>query len=369
MYESYFGLITKPFQLSPDPQFFFSSKGHKRALSYLHYGLGQGEGFIVVTGEVGTGKTTLMRNLLKNVNRDNVIAAQLVTTKLEADDLLRMICTSFGLSAEDKPKAILLQQFENFLRSAHQAKKRVLLIVDEAQNLPATAIEELRMLSNFQLTDAPLLQSFLLGQPELRAVIQDPAMEQFRQRIIASCHLKALGELEVKEYILWRLAVAGWAKNPNFEEAAFPSIFKHTGGVPRRINIFCDRLLLFCFLEEVKLITADVINTVAEELADEMAPVSQPHRQTVLTHQHPTASNTNSTPHGQELESIGDKISLINGYLNDSIEEKIDMLRVLDRKFKDRVIKLATENKTVTNSEDHPDSDNRANSTSAKKNH
>ena len=344
MYESYFGLITKPFQLSPDPEFFFSSKGHKRALSYLHYGLGQGEGFIVVTGEVGTGKTTLMRNLLKNVNRDNVIAAQLVTTKLEADDLLRMICTSFGLPAEDKPKAILLQQFENFLRSAHQAKKRVLLIVDEAQNLPATAIEELRMLSNFQLTDAPLLQSFLLGQPELRAVIQDPAMEQFRQRIIASCHLKALGEQEVKEYILWRLAVAGWAKNPSFEESAFPRIFKHTGGVPRRINIFCDRLLLFCFLEEENQISAEIVDTVAEELADELAPVSQPARPTVLTNEQTSTPSVNPSVQSHELDSIHEKINLINGYFNDSLEDKINMLRVLDKKFKDRVIHLANSN-------------------------
>ncbi len=338
MYESYFGLLAKPFQLSPDPEFFFSSKGHKRALSYLQYGLGQGEGFIVVTGQVGTGKTTLMRNLLKNVNRDNVIAAQLVTTKLEADDLLRMICASFGLPAENKPKAILLQQFEGFLRAAHQAQKRVLLVVDEAQNLPTSAIEELRMLSNFQLTDSPLLQSFLLGQPELRAMIQDPTMEQFRQRIIASCHLQPLGENEVREYILWRLTVAGWTQNPKFSDQAFIEIHKFTDGVPRRINIFCDRLLLFCFLEEVKIITREIIDTVAEELADELSPTVAPRAAVVtdtctpaVTPAQPSVQLQTSLP---EIDELQQKINLLNNYLNESLDEKIQMLKVVDKKFK-----------------------------------
>lgn len=345
MYESYFGLIAKPFQLSPDPEFFFSSKGHKRALSYLQYGIGQGEGFIVVTGEVGTGKTTLMRNLLKNINQDNVIAAQLVTTKLEADDLLRLICTSFGLAAEDKPKAILLQQFESFLRSAHQAKKRVLLIVDEAQNLPASAIEELRMLSNFQLTDAPLLQSFLLGQPELRGIIQDPSMEQFRQRIIASCHLQALGEAELKEYILWRLTVAGWTQNPKFADNAFPAIFKHTGGVPRRTNIFCDRLLLFTFLEEVKTIDKATVDTVAEELHNEMSPdigivnrAPVVESRTAAAASFTTAANINQAAMNlPNLDELQQKINFLNSYFNDSLSDKIEMMKVVDKKFKDKM--------------------------------
>lgn len=343
MYESYFGLIAKPFQLSPDPEFFFSSKGHKRALSYLQYGLGQGEGFIVVTGEVGTGKTTLMRNLLKNVNRDNVIAAQLVTTKLEADDLLRLICTSFGLSVEDKPKAVLLQQFEAFLRSAHQANKRVLLVVDEAQNLPASAIEELRMLSNFQLTDAPLLQSFLLGQPELRAIIQDPSMEQFRQRIIASCHLQALNASEVKEYILWRLSVAGWTQNPKFSEQSFAAIHKFTGGIPRRINIFCDRLLLFCFLEDVKLVNNETVEAVAEELADEMSPPIETRRPAALSRPSQQGAGYSSTPGAAVTDSLPDmdelqqKINLLNNYFNESLNDKLQMMKVIDKKFKDKV--------------------------------
>ncbi len=344
MYESYFGLVAKPFQLSPDPEFFFSSKGHKRALSYLQYGLGQGEGFIVVTGDVGTGKTTLMRNLLKNLNRETVIAAQLVTTKVESDDLLRLICTAFGMPAENKPKAILLQQFESFLRKAHQAKKRVLLIVDEAQNLPATAIEELRMLSNFQLTDAPLLQSFLLGQPELRHIIQDPSMEQFRQRIIASCHLQPLGEEELKQYILWRLSVAGWAQKPNFSDLSFAEIYKFTSGIPRKINIFCDRLLLFCFLEEAPTVTKEIVNTVAEELAEELAPPTTVNRTPVVTGANPQVAGATTaqaiTPGSNmlpELDELQQKINLLNNYFNESLDEKIQMMKVIDKKFKEKV--------------------------------
>jgi len=344
MYESHFGLLTKPFQLRPDPDFFFSSAGHKRALSYLQYGLTQGEGFIVVTGNIGTGKTTLMRNLLKTINRDNIVAAQLVTTKLEADDLLRLICSSFGLPAEGKPKAILLQQFETFLRQVHDTGKRVLLIVDEAQNLPASAIEELRMLSNFQLTDAPLLQSFLLGQPELKAIIQDPSMEQFRQRVIASCHIEPLKPEEVKEYIVWRLTVAGWAQNPRFADATFNAIHSYTGGVPRRINIFCDRLFLYCFLEDLSQITLETIGIVADELSEELS-VEQVVRQPILPLNNPgqvSASGTQSiSDHSMvnptDIDNLQRKLFFLNAYLNENLEEKIEMLRQIDTKLKQRV--------------------------------
>ncbi|MEH6648466.1 MAG: XrtA/PEP-CTERM system-associated ATPase [Motiliproteus sp.] len=348
MYESHFGLIARPFQLSPDPDFFFSSTGHKRAMSYLQYGLGQGEGFIVVTGEIGTGKTTLMRNLLKKIDSQNVIAAQLVTTKLEADDLLRLICSSFGLPAEGKVKAVLLQQFHDFLKQSHQSGKRVLLVVDEAQNLPAEAIEELRMLSNFQLTNGPLLQSFLLGQPELRAIIQQPNMEQFRQRIIASCHLKPLEAAEVKEYIIWRLSVAGWAHNPKFTDISFSIIHNHTGGVPRRINIFCDRLLLFCYLEELTTITVDAVNTVAKELDEEINPEVSPPRVPVLTtntqaaHQpHEATSPLLSGIETKQLQQIQQQLNTINHFLNETLEEKIELIRTLDKKLKKKINQLS----------------------------
>ena len=192
MYESFFGLTGKPFQLNPDPSFFYGSRGHKRAFAYLEYGLYQSEGFIVITGDIGAGKTTIVRSLLEQLDSSKVVAVQLVSTQLEADDMLRAVGTAFGLPVRSVDKAILLASLEAFLCQLAVDKKRALLVVDEAQNLPPGAIEELRMLSNFQLGDQALLQSFLVGQPELRAMMQSPQMQQLRQRVIASYHLGPL---------------------------------------------------------------------------------------------------------------------------------------------------------------------------------
>ncbi len=212
MYESYYGFTEKPFQLSPDPRFFFATSHHQRALSYLQYGLNQGEGFIVITGPIGTGKTTIARNLLSSIGDDNIVAAQLVTTKLSPDELLELVAAEFKITLKGNSKAEVLRSIESFLIQLHKQGKRALLLVDEAQNLPSETVEELRMLSNFQLDDKPLIQSFLLGQEELKDIIQAPNMEQFRQRIIASAHLQPLSVQEVKSYINHRLHQAGAVK-------------------------------------------------------------------------------------------------------------------------------------------------------------
>ena len=168
MYESYYKLNARPFQLSPDPRFFYGSTNHKRAMSYLRYGLTQGEGFIVITGEIGTGKTMLVKTLIEELAKEDVVVAQLVTTQLQEDDTLRMVAASFGLSCEGLDKATILSNLETFMMSSTRKGKRLLLLVDEAQNLPQRSLEELRLLSNFQLGKKVLLQSFLLGQPEFR---------------------------------------------------------------------------------------------------------------------------------------------------------------------------------------------------------
>ena len=267
MYIDYYGFSAKPFQLSPDPRFFFGSSVHNRALAYLRYGLSQGEGFIVVTGGIGTGKTTLVKNLFAELDPNQVVAAQLVTTQLEADELLRSVAASFGLPYEEVGKAALLKHFEDFLRGHARLGRRVLLVVDEAQNLPVRSLEELRMLSNFQVAATPLLQSFLLGQEEFRQTLQDPSMEQLRQRVIASCHLNPLSELETREYIEHRLHVVGWAQGrPGFTDHAHVAIYRHTQGVPRRVNIFCDRLLLYGFLEGLMALSEVAVEEVAQEL-------------------------------------------------------------------------------------------------------
>ena len=270
MYISFYGFSAKPFQLSPDPRFFFGSSVHKRALAYLRYGLSQGEGFIVITGGIGTGKTTLVHSLFSELDKNNVIAAQLVTTQLEADDLLRMVVAAFGLPHKDLSKAVLIKHFEDFLKACARDGKRILLVVDEAQNLPERSLEELRMLSNFQVGDAPLLQSFLLGQEEFRTSLQAPGMEQLCQRVIASCHLNPLSEAETAEYIKHRLHVVGWQGDPEFTEDALAAIHHYTEGVPRRVNVFCDRLLLYGFLEELHTFTDSAVRTVGDEFDQEM---------------------------------------------------------------------------------------------------
>lgn len=274
MYESYYNFSAKPFALNPDPRFFFGSRGHKRAMSYLQYGLTQGEGFIVITGDVGTGKTILVRALFAGLSKENIVAAQLVTTQLGADDMLRMVAASYGLAHEGLGKATLLKNLETFLVTRAREGKRVLLVIDEAQNLPLSSLEELRMLSNYQLSGKILLQSFLLGQAEFKETLRSPQMEQLRQRVIAAYHLNPLGEDETKAYIEHRLSFVGWKADPVITEDAYAAIHKYCNGVPRLINQLCDRLLLFGYLEELHELNPDHVDIVVGELQEE-TPGSQ----------------------------------------------------------------------------------------------
>jgi len=345
MYENYYGLDARPFLLSPDPKFFFASNHHQRALSYLQYGLDQGEGFIVITGPIGTGKTTIARNLLSNIGDESIVAAQLVTTKLAPHELLELIAAEFQLDVVSKSKAEILQVIEKFLINLHRQGKRALLLVDEAQNLPAETVEELRMLSNFQLNNKPLIQSFLLGQEELKGIIQAPNMEQFRQRIIASAHLKPLSCEEVQSYIRHRLSQAGYQKEELFSEPAYQLIFEKTLGVPRKINIFVDRLLLFGFLEELSLIDADAVNEVAEEMDIELtgsinAQTSSPAE--------PAQVMVNSS---ENVESMREVLREVEDILENSIKQKIKLSRYVDKLLKQKNIELASKNSEASSSE------------------
>ena len=271
MYESFYGLKSKPFQLNPDPNFYFSSKQHSRAMAYLEYGIGRHEGFIVITGEIGAGKTTLLRTLIDGLHGSDVVIGQLVTTQLGAEDTLRMVGAAFGFHVKGVSKSELLMTLEAFLVSQTTQGKRCLLIVDEAQNLTPAAVEELRMLSNFQFGTEALLQTFLVGQPQFRAILKRPEMEQFRQRVSATCHIGPLDADETRRYIEHRLHCAGSEGKPTFEAAVFNAVHEATGGIPRRINSLCDRLLLLGFLAERTHLTAADVGEVVREIAEESA--------------------------------------------------------------------------------------------------
>ena len=276
MYADFYGLSAQPFQLTPDARFFFESTVHRQAMAYLVYGLHHAEGFIIITGEVGAGKTILVENLLSTIDRSSFVTAKIVTTQLAGDDLLHLVAAGFGIAKEGLAKGPLLQRISDFALAQHRNGKRVLLIVDEAQNLSFEALEELRMLSNIFFDGTMVLQSFLLGQPQFRATLGSPRLEQLRQRVTAAYHLGPLNEAEIKAYIEHRLRRADWRGDPHFSEDSFPLIHQRTGGVPRQINTLCSRLLLFGFLEELHTLTASSVQKVANDLREEIALVAAP---------------------------------------------------------------------------------------------
>ena len=267
MFNDFYGLTGRPFQLTPDPTFYFESLTHRKALSYLSYGLAQGEGFVVITGEVGAGKSTLVAHLMATIDPARLTAAQIVTSKLDGEELVHVVAQAFGLIVDGHDKASALGAIEAFLHDEARSGRRCLLVVDESQNLGIDALEELRMLSNFQLGAHPLLQTLLLGQPEFRDTIQDhPQLEQLRQRVIAAHHLEAMELGEVQPYIEHRLTCVGWSGNPMFDQRVFTELFEASGGVPRRINQICNRLMLLGAVEQRSRIDGAMLSQVLEEL-------------------------------------------------------------------------------------------------------
>lgn len=267
MFNDFYGLTGRPFQLTPDPAFYFESLTHRKAMSYLSYGLAQGEGFVVITGEVGAGKSTLVAYLMSTIDPSRLTAAQVVTSKLDGEELVHVVAQAFGLMIEGHDKASALGAIEAFLHEEARAGRRCLLVVDESQNLSIEALEELRMLSNFQLGSHPLLQTLLLGQPEFREQLQQsPRLEQLRQRVIAAHHLDAMEPNEVQPYIEHRMKCVGWAGNPAFDQRVFSEIHAATGGVPRRINQIANRLLLLGAVEQRTRIDGAMLSQVLNEL-------------------------------------------------------------------------------------------------------
>ncbi|MGY4397827.1 general secretion pathway protein A [Sphingomonas sp. UYAg733] len=276
MYDDHYELSGRPFQLTPDPRFWFDTATHRKAMAYLGYGLSQGEGFIVITGDVGAGKTTLVGHLMATVDRERLNIIKIVSTQIEADDLLRMVAGGLDIDTAGLNKSQLLTAIERGLHATARAGRRTLLIVDEAQALPVSALEELRMLSNFQAGGHAILQIFLLGQPEFRERLHgSDRLEQLRQRVIAMHHLDPMGPEEVEPYMVHRLSVVGWQGRPYFTPDAFHALYHGSDGVPRRLNQLAGRVLLFGAIEQLDTIDARVVEAVLADIAGD-SPVPKP---------------------------------------------------------------------------------------------
>lgn len=265
MYEAFFKLKIKPFELNPNPDFIFLSRSHKKAVTFIDYGIREKIGFILLTGDIGSGKTTLIRDIMTR-RYDRVVPAKIFNTKVTSEQLLAMINDEFGLVTLGKDKITLIRELNSFLIDQYAQDLQPILIIDESQNLSADLLEEVRMLSNLETSNSKLLQIILVGQPELRRTLALPEMLQLRQRIGINCTLKPLNREETEHYISHRLAVAGNAKAVDFSVDALNTIFQFSRGVPRLINIICDFIMLSAFAEETRQISGEMASDVVGEL-------------------------------------------------------------------------------------------------------
>jgi general secretion pathway protein A len=263
MYESFYGFRSKPFSLLPDPEFLYPSKKHRMALTLLEYGLMNQASFSVITGDIGTGKTTLIRQLLNQVERDTVVGL-ITNTHQSFGELLQWILLAFNLECQSKDKVDLYKTFMDFLIKQYAANHRVVLIVDEAQNMSHQALEELRMLSNVNSEKDQILQVILVGQPGLRDNLRDPRLEQFAQRIAVDYNLEPLGADETRDYIRHRLHVAG-GSTEIFDDEACAVFFRASGGIPRLINLLCDTALVYGYAEQMQRIGKQLAEDVVHD--------------------------------------------------------------------------------------------------------
>lgn len=271
MYDDHYGMTERPFQLTPDPRFWFETATHRRAMAYIGHGLSQGEGVIVVTGDVGTGKTMLIEHVIATIDPARLHVIQVVATRIGVEALLRLIAAGLGLDATGQTEAQLLTAVERAVQAVARDGRRTLVIVDDAQALPVASLEALRLLSGFETDARSVLQVFLLGQSAFRdRLYESDRLERLRQRVIVVHHLDPMGPAEVEPYIRHRLSVVGATDSPQFTRAAFDALHAASDGVPRRLNQLMGRVLLFGALEQLTTIDATTVRVVMADIAGDL---------------------------------------------------------------------------------------------------
>jgi putative secretion ATPase (PEP-CTERM system associated) len=341
MYEQYYGFQEKPFSLTPDPHFLYLSKAHKRALAYLIYGLQDKKGFIAITGEIGAGKTTIIQALIKQLDT-NTTVARIINTKVSPLQLLKMIMRDFGIESGSYSKEDLLEKLNEFLLEQYSRGHNTVVIIDEAQNLDPSALEEIRLLSNLETEKEKLLQIILVGQPELRITLSLPELRQLRQRITVSYHISPLTHDEVGEYIKHRLSVAGVKEREIFIPQAIEEIYKAAGGIPRLINIICDAALVTGYVQECNQIDDTLIKGVMSELmidAIQDYPETEAQKSEVI----PEAKIADKRPIAKstaELHTSGDRPEQSLTEREKYLLDKQDKLNVKQEKLCDRLEQL-----------------------------
>ncbi|WP_027368213.1 XrtA/PEP-CTERM system-associated ATPase [Desulfocurvibacter africanus] len=344
MYTQYFGLHTKPFELLPNSSILFPSKAHKRALTYLDYGIRSKAGFILLTGEVGSGKTTLIRNLLCRQSQDLVVS-NVFNTRVSSEDLLRLISDDFSLPSEGKDRFTLLRGLNDFLIEQFAGNRQAVLVIDEAQNLTKQALEEIRLLSNLETDQVKLLQIILVGQPELRTLLSDPSLLQLRQRISVNCHLRPLSQEETSEYVFFRLEKAGNRQAVSLSSEALNQVHGASRGIPRLINILCDYILLDAFAMKTREIDAELVRMVVQEMSFETIYWSSSVTD-VLSADHPLGGDL------QEPETSREKLQAVPANLIqriDGLERNLQDVSALRKRLEEVETNLGKLSETLRN--------------------
>lgn len=351
MYEKFYGFTEKPFQMVPNPNFLYFSSKHQNALTYLEYGLSEGSGFILLTGDIGSGKTTLIRYLLNRIEKEIEVGV-LFNTNVDSDELLALVMREFGLTSSLSSKSAYLDIIFHYLIERYAQGKRVLLIIDEAQNLTPSALEEVRMLSNLQTDDQLLLQVMLVGQPELKRKVSAPALAQLSQRIEVHYHLGTLSHDETRDYIAYRLQKVGGAADL-FDKEAVDQIFKASLGVPRIINLLCDTALVYAYGESLPHIGVEAVlqvirdkegfGLIPQEQADELPVPADAALDTLLSvDQISRIAALEAKVHWLQVQ-IEDRLAQINELGTQSTERLITELTGLLAREREKTEKLLLE--------------------------